>query len=957
MNPAQNQDASVAIIGMSGRFPGARNLQEFWQNLRDGAESVSFFRDEELQWSPLDGTPAKEGAERVAARAILEDADRFDAAFFNIDPGEAEIIDPQHRVFLECAWEALEDAACQPDTSDGLIGLFAGSSTNTYLLANLLTRRDLFSRAGSFPLIFAGGRDHLPTRVSYKLNLRGPSVNVQTACSTSLVAICIACQNLLNYQCDVALAGGVSISFPQKRAPTRQERGTLAPDGHCRPFDAEAAGTVSGEGVGVVALKRLSDALANRDPIRAVIRGCAINNDGSLKSGYAAPGINGQAEVIAMAQANAGVEPDSVSYIETHGAGDPAGDAIEIAGLTKAFRTRTTATNLCAIGSVKGNIGHLDAAAGAAGLIKTVLALQHRQLPPSLHFQRANPKIDFANSPFWVNDTLRPWPNGRTPRRAGVSSFGIGGTNAHVVLEEAPHPEPSGPSRPWQLLLLSARTHTALETITDNLVQHLRAQPNLSPADVAFTLQVGRKPFGHRRMLLSHTLADAAQALAARDSQRVLSGQAREIEPPVVFLFPGEGAQYVNMTRQIYETEPVFRIELDRCCDILGTHLGLDLREILFPETASVREASQRLNQTFIAQPALFAVEYALARLWMRWGIRPQAMVGHGTGEYVAACLAGVFTLEDALALVAARARLIQEQPTGAMLGVPLPEQEVRILLGRKLSLAAVNSPSCCVASGPVDAIEILEKKLRDRGVRARRLAASHALHSEMMEPVLHWFAAKVRKANLNPPGIPYVSNLTGTWITPREATDPNCWVAHLRQTVRFADGLAEVARCGDPFCLEVGPEDALTVVARQHASLGPRTVLQSLGPQPEDKPADVVSMLHALGRLWLGGVTVDWSEFHVRQRRRRVPLPTYPFERKRYWIEPANSDPGNSALPVNSPGNPADSPVRKEPEHSHGATSKPTTMPEDAPRRRQNLGSSLQRLAQAGRLLSRVTP
>lgn len=898
MTPAQTQDASIAIVGMSGRFPGAPGLQAFWNNLRDSVESVSFFPRDAFPQSPRDRTarPRPHGA----GRAVLEHPDRFDAAFFGIGAEEAEIMDPQHRVFLECAWEALEDAACRADICEGLIGLFAGSSLNTYLIANLLTRPDVLDRVGPFSLSIASDKDHLPTRVSYHLNLRGPSVNVQAACSTSLVAVCLACQNLLNYQCDFALAGGVSIAFPRHRPQLLVPGGVLAPDGHCRPFDADASGTVAGEGAGVVALKRLADALADRNHIRAVIKGCAINNDGSLRSVYAQPGIDGQAEVIAMAQANAGVDPESVTYIEAHGTGNPEGDPIEFAGLTKAFRARTTAKNFCALGSVKGNIGHLDAAAGVAGLIKTVLALEQRQLPASLNFRRSNLKIDLANTPFYVNEKLRDWPPGRTPRRAGVSSFGVGGTNAHVVLEEAPHADPSGPGRAWHLLLLSAGTETALETATDNLVRHLREHPALNPADVAYTLQVGRKPFARRRMLLCQTLSDAVQVLSERDPARVFNDQAGDADAQVVFLFPGEGAQYVNMGRHLYETEPVFRTELDQCCAILGSHLDLDLRPVLYPETDRRAEAANRLNQTSMAGPALFVVDYALARLWMSWGIRPQAMTGYSVGEYVAACVAGVLSLEDALALVTARSRLVQEQPPGAMLAVPLPESEVRTLLGSRLSLAAVNGPAHCVASGPPEAIQSLEKKLQERGIHARRLGISHAFQSEMMEPVLHWFAGKVRRVRLKPPRIPYIANLTGTWITPREATDPNCWVAHLRQTLRFADGLAELARRPGRFCLEVGPGQTLSALAGQHPDLAAaRTLLHSLDSQPASPPGPAASLFHALGRLWLGGVPVDWTGYYARERRRRVPLPTYPFERQRYWIEPAAGDPGQNPGPA----------------------------------------------------------
>ena len=901
MNPTDTPYECVAVIGMAGRFPRAKNLEEFWSNLRDGAESVSFFEEEELQGSLLDDPTLMDNPNFVKARAILEDADLFDAAFFGVNPKEAEIMDPQHRLFLECAWEALESAGYNPDTYGGLIGMFAGSSLNTYLLSNLLTNRKLIHLLGGFQTMVANDKDHLPTRVSYKLNLRGPSVNVQTASSTSLVAVCLACQNLLNYQCDMALAGGVSLTFPQKKGQLHEEGGIISPDGHCRAFDADAAGTVSGEGIGVVVLKRLSDALADGDSICALIKGCAINNDGSLKIGYLAPSVDGQAEVVAMAHANAGVHPETISYVETHGTGTPMGDAIEIAGLTKAFRAEPTAKGFCAIGSLKTNIGHLDAAAGVAGLIKTVLALQHRQLPPSLHFNRPNPKIDFASSPFYVNDKLRDWQTRPAPRLAGVSSFGIGGTNAHVVLEEAPVVDPPGNSRRWQLLGLSAKTESALDAATTNLAEHLRKNPGINLADVAFTLQAGRKPFGHRRMVVCQNTREAVEALTTRDPKRVVTGQSNDAERPVVFMFPCQGAQHVNMTREIYNSEPVFREQVDRCCDLLKLQLALDLRTILYPGADQTEAAAHQLAQTFITQPALFVIEYALAQLWMSWGVRPQAMIGHSVGEYVAACLANVFTLEDALTLVAARGRLVQKQAGGAMLAIRLPEHETKPLLGRRLALAAVNAPALCVASGPFDAIEALEKKLHERHVACRRLQTSHAFHSEMMEPVLHVFMTKVRKTRMNAPQIPYVSNLTGRWITAPEATNPNYWAAHLRQTVRFADGLAELTRGQKGTLLEVGPGQALTRLARQHpAANGGHGVVASLG-RAEEQPRDQASILNALGQLWLSGLAVPGPGFYAQQRRHRLPLPTYPFEGKRYWVEPADLGESDGPVPRNA--------------------------------------------------------
>ncbi len=890
MNRSEASGESIAIIGLAGRFPRAENLREFWRHLREGREMVSFFGDDEVEWSRFDGPPESR-SNVVKARAVLERAEWFDAGFFGVTPREAESTDPQHRVLLECAWEALENAGVDPGTFDGLIGVFAGASMNTYLLNNILAPGAAVTPPGGLQLMLAGEKDFLTTRISYKLNLRGPSLNIQTACSTSLVAVAVACQNLLSYQCDLALAGGVSITFPQKKGQQHQEGAIVSPDGHCRAFDARAAGTVGGDGAGLVVLKRLPEALADGDHIHAIIRGTAVNNDGALKGGYTAPSSDGQAEVIALAQAAAGVEPDTISYIEAHGTATPIGDPIEVAGLTKAFGGRTRARHFCALGSVKSNLGHLDAAAGIAGLIKTVLALQQGELPPTLHFERPNPKIDFDHSPFFVNGTLRAWPRGAVPRRAGVSSFGIGGTNAHVVLEEAPLPPASGASRPWQLLLLSAKTPTALEAATRNLVAHLRENPEANLADVAYTLQTGRRPMRHRRMVVCQSVADAIQALESGDTARVFTGETSGSGTPVAFMFPGQGAQRVNLGRELYAIERDFRAEIDACCEAMKPRLRLDLREVMFPATECTEEAAARLGQTMLTQPALFTIEFALARLWQSWGIRPQAMLGHSLGEYVAACLAGVLSRDDALALVVERARLMQKQPPGAMLAVRLPEQELVAQLGPGLSLAAVNAPNLGVASGPVDAIAALEQRLALRGAAGRRLPTSHAFHSAMMEPVMPRFAETVRGFRLQPPQIPWVSNVTGRWITPQEAGDPNYWAAHLRHTVRFADGVGRLAAGECRAALEVGPGQTLATLARQHpaTAAGAVAVVASLGKTGKND-SECASLLHALGRLWIAGVAVDWRGFYAHEQRRRMPLPTYPFERKRYWIDPAGA-------------------------------------------------------------------
>ncbi|NMG22259.1 type I polyketide synthase [Brasilonema bromeliae] len=881
MASATNLDSleGIAIIGMAGRFPGAKNIEQFWHNLRSGIESISVFTDEELISSGIDPAVVSD-PNYIKVSAVLEDTDLFDASFFGFNHREAEITDPQHRLFLECAWEALENAGYDSTRCESRIGVYAGASLNNYLSFNL--NHDQIGSAITFQKLIGSDKDFLTTRVSYKLNLTGPSFTVQTACSTSLVATTLACQSLVNYQCDMALVGGVSIRVPQKTGYLYQEGGILSPDGHCHAFDAMARGTIVGNGVGVVVLKRLADALADRDSIHAVIKGSAINNDGSLKVGYTAPSVDGQAEAIAEAQALAGIEPETVSYIEAHGTGTSLGDPIEIAALTKVFRASTQKKGFCAIGSVKTNVGHLDAAAGITSLIKTVLALKHKQIPPSLHFEKPNPQIDFANSPFYVNTKLSEWKTNGTPRRAGVSSFGIGGTNAHVILEEAPVVELSDPivlkSRPWQVLMLSAKTSSALETATANLANYLQQHPDLNLADVAYTLQIGRQGFEHRRTVVCRSIEDALDALV--DPKRVLTGIQETQERPVAFMFPGQGAQYVDMGKELYQSEPIFRDQVDLCCQLLQPHLGLDLRSLIYPNESESKVAAEKLQQTDITQPALFVIEYALAQLWMSWGISPGAMIGHSIGEYVAACLAGVMSVADALALVAARGRLMQQLPSGAMLSVPLPEEEVRALLDEKLSLAACNAPALCVVSGTHDAIDAFQNKLQ--GIECRRLLTSHAFHSSMMERILERFQKEVSKVKLHPPKISFISNVTGTWITASQATDPNYWATHLRSCVHFSQGISVLLQEPNRILLEVGSGRTLCTFALKHSDA---VGLSSL-PHPKEKDSDVAFLMNTLGKVWLSGVQIDWSRFYAHQRRYRIPLPTYPFERQRYWIE-----------------------------------------------------------------------
>ncbi|KOP26797.1 non-ribosomal peptide synthase [Hapalosiphon sp. MRB220] len=873
----------IAIIGMAGRFPGANNIEEFWQNLRLGVESISVFTTEELIRAGIDPAIIND-ANHVKAGGVLENIDLFDAGFFDFTPKEAEITDPQHRLFLECANEALENAGYDSTRCKSRIGIYAGASFNNYLSFNL--NRDHVGSAKCYQTLIGNDKDFLTTRVSYKLHLTGPSITIQTACSTSLVATNLACQSLLSYQCDMALAGGVSIHTPQKTGYLHEPGGTLSADGRCYAFDARAQGTTIGNGLGVVVLKRLEDAIVDGDNIHAVIKGSAVNNDGAMKVGYTAPSVDGQAEAIAEAIMLAGIEPETITYVEAHGTGTTLGDPIEISALTKAFRTSTDKKTFCAIGSVKTNIGHLDVAAGITGLIKTVLALKHKQIPPSLNFEQPNPQIDFANSPFYVNTKLTEWKAEKFPRRAGVSSLGIGGTNAHVILEESATLPDSTPSRAWQLLLLSAKTESALETVTDNLVQHLTQYPQQNLADVAHTLQMGRREFNHRRILVCQDIQDAVRTLHDQNSQRIFTHYQEPCSGLLTFMFPGQGAQYVQMGKEVYETEPTFREQIDHCCLILKPHLGLDLRSVIYPQESETQAAAEQLNQTQFAQSALFVIEYALAQLWISWGISPEAMIGNSIGEYVAACIAGVMNLEDALNLVAMRGRFMQQLPSGSMLSIPLPEAEVKTLLSENLSLAASNAPSACVVSGNHVAIDALYEQLIAQDILCRRLHTSHAFHSQMMAPILEPFMQEVRKVKLNSPQIPFISNVTGTWITAAEATDARYWAKHLRQTVYFSAGITQLLQEPNRILLEVGPGRTLRTLVKQHSSLLTDQVVLSSLRHPQEEQPDTAFLLNTLGQLWLAGVNINWSNFYAHERRHRVPLPTYPFERQRYWIE-----------------------------------------------------------------------
>ncbi len=881
----------VAVVGMSGRFPGAADTEAFWRNLVGGVESIRDFTDEELAAAGI--SPEVYGRPGYVRRgAVLGDVDRFDAALFGMTPLEAEVTDPQHRLFLECAWEALEDAGYPPLECDLRVGVWGGAFLSTYFF-QVLSNPRVVDAAGDLLVRHGNEKDYLTTRTAYRLDLRGPACTVQSACSTSLVAVHHACQSLLGRECDLALAGAAAILVPEVRGYLHEPGGVISRDGRCRPFDAAASGTVFGHGVALVALMRLDEALQAGHEIYAVVKGTAINNDGARKVGFTAPSVDGQAGAVADALVAAGVEPDTLSYVEAHGTGTVLGDPVEVTALTEAFRAAAAdggeGTGRCALGAVKSNVGHLSGVSGVAGLVKTALMLERRMLPPSLHFETPNPRIDFAASPFYVNTRLQPWESepGR-PRRAGVSSFGMGGTNSHAVLEEAPAALPGDPGLPVQLLLLSARSEASLEQRSADLAQALAQRRDLDLADVAFTLHRGRPRLEHRRFLVAEGIEDARRALAEKDPERLPTARQEKKDRPVLFLFPGQGSQYPGMGHGLYESEPLFRAAVDRVAELATPHLGLDLRQLLYPDGVATQEASERLRETRFAQPAIFAVSWAMAELLASWGVAAQAMLGHSIGELVAATLAGVFRLEDAVLVVAERGCLMQSMPAGSMLAVPLAAADLELRLHGGLALAAVNGPASCVVSGRDAAVAALAESLAEEGVESRPLHTSHAFHSPSMDPILKPFARLLEGMRLQAPERPFPSNVTGTWITPEEATEPAYWARQIRSTVRFADGVARLAGEPEAVWLEVGPGRGLSSLAGQHGEAAKRLRLATIR-HPKDPDGDRRFLLHTVGRLWQSGAALDGEGFWRGQRRRRLRLPTYPFDRRRYWVEPGD--------------------------------------------------------------------
>ena len=904
-----------AIVGMAARMPGASDLNQYWDNLVNGRESITVFSPEELD-STLDPRDTKD-PNYVPARGIIENADHFDARFFRQTPRNAELICPQQRILLELAWTALEDAGIVPNKSDQTIGVWAGTYTTTYYIKNILTNPDLVRQTGEFQAGVYNEKDYIATRVAHALNLTGPAINVNTACSTSLVALIEACKSLDSGHCDVALAGGASVTFPQNSGHLHQTGSIFTPDGHCRPFDAKGEGTLFSDGAGIVVVRRLSDAIAAGDRIYAVVKGFGINNDGGEKASFSAPSINGQSSAVAMAHSMANVTPDTIGYVEAHGTATPIGDPIEVTALRRVFensQTENQAENqaekkqFCAIGSVKGNIGHTVAAAGVAGLIKAAMALHDEQIPPTLHFENPNPQLDITNSPFYVCDSLTEWKRNEEPRRAGVSSFGVGGTNAHILLEEAPLPceqnecdNNDSNELPVSILPISGKSEEALDENVANLLQHLNAN-TIGPdelANTAQTLQLGRDEFIYRAAVVADSVSDATSVLTDKKPPRYMKRKASATPRDVVFMFPGQGSQYVRMGQNLYEHSEIFRENLDRCAEILLPLLDRDLRTVLFPEAGDEEASTEILRNTQFTQPALFALGYSLAQVWLAWGVEPEALMGHSIGEFAAACTAGVFSLEDGLKMIAERGRAMQALPGGSMMSVRLPGAEVEPMLWGDMAIGSYNGPTLCVVAGPDDQVAELQAQLEAKEVVCRHLHTSHAFHSPMMNEIVDPFAKFVSQFNLSPPEIPILSTVTGDWMSDEQATDPQYWAEHLRKPVRFSEAVLKMwsddDENGDPdrVLIELGPRRTLATLSRQHATdVKTQLAIPTLSNNSENN-TEWTSMLSAVAQLWLAGVEIDWVQLSgdgQPRRRRHASLPTYAFQRKRYFVAPGTT-------------------------------------------------------------------
>ncbi|QEC74517.1 polyketide synthase [Mucilaginibacter ginsenosidivorax] len=872
----------VAIIGMAGRFPGANTIDEFWQLLSGGKEAITFFSADEIDKSiPVS---VKNDAAYVKARGIIDKADEFDAGFFGFNPRNAELMDPQHRIFLEIAWEVLEKTGYLPQKYAGAVGVFAGCGYNTYYNNNVLTNPEIVARTGHFQVRLLNEKDYIATRTAFQLNLEGPAVAVYAACSTSLLAIAQAVTSIRNGQCNVVIAGAASVTSPINSGHFYEEGSIMSKDGHTRTFDAQATGTVFSDGAGVVLLKSLTDAKSDGDTIYAVIKGIGINNDGAAKSSFSGPSAHGQAGAIAMAIDDAGIEASGISYVEAHGTATPLGDPIEIEGLNLAFGTQDK-KQFCAIGSIKSNMGHLTAASGVAGLIKTVLAMRHKQIPPSLFYSNINPNINIADSPFYINNKLKDWETD-TVRRAGVSSFGVGGTNVHVIVEEFEDtPIQPDAGKPFKLVTWSAKTESSLNGYAAKLGSFVNENKALSLDDIAYTLQTTRAGFNQRRFIVAASNDELAARLKASETDLSASKNLKTGVTELVFMFPGQGSQYANMGFNLYQTEPVFATAVDECMALLKGTIHENLFDILYPKVAD-NQLAEKIKQTLYAQPAIFILEYATAKLWMSFGIQPGVLIGHSVGEFVAAHLAGVFSLADAVKLISERARLVNSVQPGSMLSVRMEAEKLAGILPSKLSIAAINTRKLCVVAGPANTINSFAGQLAEQGIPARLLLTSHAFHSAMMDDIVAPFEEVVKSIKLNQPIKPIVSTVTGKWMSAAEATDPAYWSQHLRKTVRFAQALDTLQEDEVRLYLETGPGTILATLARQH--IVNKAVPVVAGFEQNETNTEYKSVLKAVGQLWLNGIEPYWENIYNHQQRNKTDLPTYAFDHKRYWLEPA---------------------------------------------------------------------
>lgn len=860
----------IAIIGMSGVFPKSANIDQLWNHLLNGDELIHFYSEKELEQLGID--PAAE-KQQVFASAHLEHGDTFDHSFFGFTSEEAFYMDPQIRKFFEHSWLAIEDAGYDITSLEERVGVFAAASDNLNWRAYTN-----FAQPKNINPFFLGqisNKNYMNTLLSYKLNLRGPSYCVNTACSSSLVAIHLACRNLLLRECSMAIAGASRITTTKEIGYTYQPGMIFSKDGHCKAFDAAASGTISGEGVGVVVLKRLEDALNDKDPIYAVIKSSITNNDGANKIGFTAPSVEGQYDCIRQSHHVAKIDPATISFVETHGTGTDLGDSIEIESLNKAFSFNTE--KHCAIGSVKSNMGHLDAAAGVSGLIKAALTIKHRVLPASLHFENANENINFDQGPFYVNTTNKKFDSA-TVLRGAVSSFGMGGTNAHVLLEESPVQQRTNHESPFELITFSAKTEEALyeyeRTIVDFLAKHKEA--NIS--DIAFTYATGRAQFNHRGTLL----------LSNREIiQTKINSISKQNLPTLIFLFSGQGSQYKKMGEYLYKNEPFFTGILDVGFNFIKQKTGEDFKSVLYGDDAT---ADDDLKDTKYTQPLLFLFEYALAKLLMYWGIHPSHMMGHSLGEYTAACVSGVFQFEEALQLIIKRGALMNQAISGAMLAIKEPIENIEEFLNDDLDIAAINTGNSVVISGSHEDISKLKTILEGEKMNSLVLPTSHAFHSKFMDPLLDSFKDEFKSLSLNEPTIPFISNVTGEFITNEMATSPEYWAKHLRNTVLFSKGADTLLEKENVAFIEVGPGAALLGMIQQQAKIR-EVEIRTCQTIKRSKETDEANKLNVslLSNLWLNGVPINWSAYFSDKNCYKVSGPGYPFEKNKF---PSRVDP-----------------------------------------------------------------